>query len=162
MKKISKVIVMLLLLGTLLAPGISGTLNILSYEKANILIDPEAPEPPTIIGPSEGELNVVYTFEIISEDPQCDNICYTVISSDMPCIYKSHFCVSGQVLTYNHSFDDYYQRAPPYYVKAKATDCKGYESDWSVLEVTIPKAKFLNGPLMHRLFSGLQILEYLI
>lgn len=161
MKRIGKYHTVLLCLLILLLPTISGTQNIVDVVKNNFMVDPESPDPPMITGPSEGELNVVYTFEITTEDPQCDNICYTVMSSDMPAIYKSHFCVSGHVLIYNHSWATYYQTEPPYYIKAMATDCHGHQSEWSYFEVTVPKTKSITTIIFDRLFSRLPFILHL-
>ena len=162
LKKIFGIFIVTLLIVTFLMPIVIGHENKNVIQMSIVSIDPEAPDPPTITGPIEGKLNIRYTYEIISEDPQCDNICYTVMCSDLPLIYKSQYCESGHVLVYNHSWDDFYQMEPPYFITAKATDCQGHESEWSSIEISIPKNKIINNLILDRLLIRFPILKFLI
>jgi len=162
MRIIIGIFVFMLLAGTFLIPIINGNDNKIMMQMRIVSINPEAPDPPTITGPTEGKLNIRYTYEIISEDPQCDNICYTVMCSDLPLIYKSQYCESGHVLVYSHSWDDFYQMEPPYFITAKATDCKGHESEWSSIEISIPKNKIINNQIVEKLLIRFPILKFLL
>ena len=156
MQKIIKKLIIIMLIVIFIIPIINGKEN--SDLIIGISSDPEAPDPPTIIGPTEGKLHQKYNYEIKSEDPQCDNICYKIICSDMPVIYNSPFCESGETLFYNHSWDDYYQTESPYIVNAKAIDCHGHESEWSTFEVSISKNKIIINPIIQILNNIFQIL----
>ena len=162
MQKILKIIIITLLIINIIIPSISGKNKIKIKNQFIIKIDPENPNPPIITGPTEGQLNKRYTYEIMSEDPQCDNICYTVICSDLPVIYHSDFCESGYTLIFNHSWDDFYQKEPPYTIRAKATDCKGHESEWSLIEISITRNINIQYQLSSKLLSMFTNLKLLI
>lgn len=82
----------------------------------------------------------------------------------MPAVYTSKFCESGNVLVYNHSWDDYYQKESPFIIRAKTIDCNGHESELGTCEVDMTKNKDLHDydifitrfierfPLLHYLF----------
>ena len=161
MRKIIGIIILtLLIISTLNSVGMNNEIN----KEINLLNNPEPPTPPVITGPKEGKLHIRYTYEIVSEDPQCDNLYYTVRCSDSPGIYKSDFCCSGNVIYYNHSWDDFYQTESPYFIRAKATDCKGYESEWSNIEISIPRNKNVYdfNDVVLRLIQRFPILEFLL
>lgn len=156
MQKIIKKLIIIMLIVIFVIPIINGK------EDNDFMIgnsDPEAPYPPTIIGSNEGKLHQKYTYEIKSEDPQCDNICYKIICSDVPVIYNSQYCESGEILIYNHTWDDFYQKESPYIINAKAIDCYGHESEWSSFEISISKNKIINNPIIKILNNFFQILK---
>ena len=161
MKKILKLLISTLLILTLIMPLYSGSEN-KNYTKSSLINDPEAPNPPIITGPTQGKLHIKYNYEITSEDPQCDNICYRVITSDLPVIYNSKFCESGYTLTYNHSWDDFYQKEPPYIIMARATDCHGHQSEWSTFEITIPKDKIIKNIFLENILTKITYLIKMI
>jgi hypothetical protein len=138
-------------------PLYSGIENNIYNDKSSIM-DPEAPNPPIISGPRQGKLHIRYGYEITSEDPQCDNICYTVITSDLPVIYNSKLCESGYTLIYNHSWDDFYQKEPPYILNARATDCHGHQSEWSSFEISISKNKIIKNTFLENIFTKINYL----
>jgi hypothetical protein len=154
-RKILGIFVMMLLIATAVLP-VAGTMNkkVIRNDNKSILSnsiiikDPEAPDPPTITGPTEGKLYEKYKYEITTKDPQNDNVCFTIRFSDTPVIYNSDWCESCDILIYNHTWGDYYQTSGLYFISAKAHDCKGHESDWSTLEVTMPKNKAINTPFL--------------
>lgn len=161
MRKIIGIIILTLLIAsTLNSVGMNNTIK----NEINLISNPESPNPPIITGPKDGKLHIKYTYEIVSEDPQCDNISYTVICSDSPSVYRTDFCCSGYILLYNHSWDDFYQTEPPYIIQAKATDCKGFESEWSYIEISIPRNKNIYdfNDFVLRLIQLFPNLEYFI
>jgi len=146
--KILVILVITLLIATAVL-SVAGTMNKKVIRNDNnsilsnsiIIKDPEAPDPPTITGSTEGKLHEKYKYEITTKDPQSDNVCFTIRFSDTPAIYISGWCESCDILIYNHTCGDYYQTSGEYFISAKADDCKGYEIDWTNLEVSMPKTK---------------------
>jgi len=93
--------------------------------------DPESPEIPTITGPSTGEIDQKYYYNISTTDPQNDDIHFIIICSDCPAaIFKSEWFKSGETLKYNHCWCCFYQKSNPFKIYAKAIDNKGYESGY--------------------------------
>lgn len=160
MKKLIKILIFTLMIIVLIMPLYNGSENNIYPQKSLNRYDPEAPNPPIISGPSQGKLHYRYSYEITSEDPQCDNICYTIRSSDLPVIYMSKFCESGTTIIYNHSWDDFYQKEPPYMLNAKATDCLGHESEWSTFEVSIPRNKIIINTIFEKILTIISLLKY--
>jgi len=154
-KKIIGIFVMILLISTTILP-VAGTMNKKVVRNDNksilsnsiIIKDPEAPDPPTITGPTEGKLYEEYKYEVTTKDPQSDNVCFTIVCSDTPTLSNSDWCESCDILIYNHTWVDYYQTSGLFFISAKAHDCKGYESDWATLEVSMPKNKSINTPFI--------------
>ncbi len=161
MQKMIKIFIVTMLVFTFLMPIINGNDNKINRSLSLTRTDPDAPNPPTISGPKEGKLHVKYTYEITSEDPQCDKICYTIRCSDIPAFYNSQLCESGYRLIYNHSWDDFYQTESPFSVMAKATDCHGHESEWSTFEIYI-KNKIINKQILEIIWSKFPILKNLL
>jgi hypothetical protein len=146
----------------MLLPVITGNDYKNIFSKSVNSTDPEAPDPPTITGPTEGKLREKYRYEIITNDPQCDDLCFTIRCSDMPLIYNSDWCCSGDVFIFNHSWDDYYQKSGPFIISAKAIDCEGHESEWGTLEINIEKNKNIYYQFIERLIARFPLLEILL
>jgi hypothetical protein len=106
------------------------------------------PTKPHITGPSNGKVGSIYDYGFCSTDPDGDQIFYCIDWGDdtgevcigpFPsdtCIYESHtYTIGGTFI-----------------IKAKADDGE-LESDWSELEVTMPRGKLslLNTYLMRLL-----------
>jgi hypothetical protein len=92
------------------------------------------PEIPTIEGPINGEVGNYYEYTFQTIDPDEDNIYYCVEGGDS----NSEVCMgpfkSGQKAMATFSWD----RIGNHFVRVKARDIKGAESDWAVLEVKMP------------------------
>jgi len=98
------------------------------------------PQKPSISGPSFGKINEEQTFCISSVDPDEDQIYYWFDwgdDSDSGWLgpYKS-----GEEIILSHIWTE----QDNYIIKAKAKDSYGAESDWTTLEVSIPKSKIIN------------------
>ena len=121
------------------------------------------PETPIIEGPTEGNIEETYNFNIIFNDPDGYNSqifidwgdetttdWYPVWSRpDEPGTY-----------TFNHSW----AKEGNYIVRAKVKDELGAESDWATLEVTMPKNKAINPFILflERLIERFPILEQIL
>lgn len=119
MRKFIKIFIVIIILSFVI-PIIDGYENRNKINFSNIINGDEAPEPPKITGPRECKLHTLYTYEIISEDPQCDDICYIVRCSDLPLIYISKFCESGFILKYNHTWDDFFSKTTTIFYNSKS------------------------------------------
>jgi PKD repeat protein len=63
------------------------------------------PIPPTITGPVNGTKNTLYTYTVVSTDPDNDTIQYTIDWGDPLSLYQlSGFLPNGSVFTVNHSW----------------------------------------------------------
>lgn len=54
----------------------------------------------------------------------------------------------------------FFQKQPPYFITAKATDCKGYQSEWSTFEISMPKNRIINNQIIE-ILSKFTILKLL-
>jgi outer membrane protein assembly factor BamB len=101
--------------------------------------DNKPPYAPTINGPSSGNPGTSYEYGLISIDPDDDKIAKFIVdwgdSTEQENITGPFS--SGQEVLVNHTWDE----EGIYYIKAKAFDIYGNESDWSEFELEIPRVK---------------------
>ncbi len=89
-------------------------------------ISPDTPNQPD--GPTEGEVDVEYTFSTMSTDPDNDQISYGWDwDGDFVVDEWTEYHNSGTTVETTHSFTS----EGTYEIKVKATDTSGAESDWS-------------------------------
>jgi hypothetical protein len=102
----------------------------------------EKPDTPIIEGPSTAEIGETCFYNVISTDPQGDDLYYEVRYSDDPSIniiggpFKS-----GDKITFAHCWDDFYQDYNPFVIKVRAVDEQDHKSDWGEFEVKVTNAK---------------------
>jgi outer membrane protein assembly factor BamB len=113
------------------------------------------PSDPIIDGPTEGKAGVEYDYTFISIDPDGDNISYLIEWGDGIEIVIGPY-PSGEEAVASHSW----QRGA-YSIRAKAVDSFGAESNWSELEVTMPRGKTVY-VLIERLLERFPLLEQLL
>lgn len=98
------------------------------------------PSEPSIEGPLEGKIDVLYNYTVLSYDPENDNITYHYI------FYKHEWYrydgtegpwPSGLPVIIRHTFSG---GSGTYKISVKAVDEVGKESNWAYLEVTMPKS----------------------
>ena len=107
------------------------------------------PNTPTIDGAVEGNAGETYDYSFISIDQDGNNILYLIEWGDGEVITVGPYA-SGEEAEVSHTWQD----QDTYTIRAKAIDMFGAESDWSTLQVKMPKNRLFN-PL-------LQLLERLI
>ena len=102
---------------------------------------PNLPNTPS--GPSSGTINTTYFFSTSTTDPNGDNIAYKFDWGDGNISNWTSYVSSGNSISQLHS----YSTKGTYYIKAKAKDINGAESEWSNshkiiidLEITKPAA----------------------
>jgi len=108
-----------------------------------------APNTPTISGPNQGKANEEYGFVLSATDPQEDDITFYIEWGDGT--YEMTDSVfSGDEVTVSHTWD----AEGTYEIKAKSIDQYGAESDWTTLEVSMPKRKISVNPLSATILIG--------
>jgi hypothetical protein len=115
-----------------------------TLESAEILdielhIPNQAPNAPTIDGPSNGETGTTYLYIIDANDPDADNLYYYIDWGDGDVEEWIGPYDSGEQTVTMHSWSE----QGTYQIKVKVKDIYGAESDWSYLEVTMPVSQKL-------------------
>ena len=96
-----------------------------------------APEKPTIIGKSSGKPGTEYEYKFISTDLNGDEISYYVDWGDNKYTGWTRTLPSGEYYNSSHTWSV----KGNYTIRAKAKDTSGAESDWTSLELSMPKSK---------------------
>ena len=97
------------------------------------------PDPPTINGPTSGKYGIEYEYTFTATDPDNNPVRFYVNWSDGTITDW----MSGEYPS-NVKIKHMWSKRGLYIIKAKAKDTFGYESDWSILEVSMPKNKAIN------------------
>jgi len=92
---------------------------------------PNIPDQPS--GPSSGYISTSYTYSTSTTDPDGDNLYYLFDWGDGSYTNWMGPYSSGTIISASHSWDE----PGTYYVKAKAKDINGAESNWSVSRIVI-------------------------
>jgi C1A family cysteine protease len=105
--------------------------------------DPEAPEPPTIYGPSRIKPEVEYTYELTAIDPQGDDV-YIYIKWDTGFSGSGWLgpFESGEKIQVSHKWDE----EDNIILRARARDNNSNIGPWSSFEISISKIKSFNYP----------------
>ncbi len=100
------------------------------------------PDIPTIqFSPSNGYKDSTYTFYVITFDPDRDSISYQFDWGDSTYSEWSDYYPNEHLVSTDHA----YSSTGTYYVKAKAKDENGAESDWSIgEEIVISSIEYPN------------------
>ena len=105
------------------------------------VIENDIPNSPTITGPSNGKAEYEYTYTFSTIDPNGDCLTnFTIDWGDYNIEVVDGPFASGEKINLSHTW--IYKAT--YMIKAKAKDIYGAESDWGILEVTIPKNYIYN------------------
>jgi hypothetical protein len=138
----SKIIIGIFILALIFSLSIFGNATLIN------ILDPETPEVPTITGQSTGKLGQKYYYNITTTDPQDDDIYFNIRCSDCNAIFNSEWFKSGEKYMFSHCWSCFYQLSNPFYIRAKAIDSKGYESDWGEFQVIISNVKDKSFPFI--------------
>ena len=95
------------------------------------------PDSPIIDGPPQGSINKVYGYEFSAHDPDGDDMTYYVEWGDGGT--DTGFVPSDGAASLSHIWTT----KGEYEIRAKLIDKFGYESDWTILETSIPKKPFI-------------------
>ena len=112
--------------------------------------DLSPPKKPTIDGPNSGNIGQEYCWTFQSSDPDDDEIKYIIEWGDGN--FNETDCLpSGEPITLCHT----YIIDGNFLIKVKAVECteEGFESDWEILEINIPRSKFFPEMPFHLISS---------
>jgi hypothetical protein len=113
---------------------------------------------PTITGPTSGKIKVAIEYNFTTTDPDSDNVSYYIDWGDGTNSRWVGPYTSGEEITQSHIWT----KKGDYTIKAKAKDINGAESNWTTLEVTIPRNRaidnqilrfFEDHPLLYKIFQ---------
>ena len=121
-------------------------------------IDDNPPDKPIIDGPNSGLINIEYNFTAVTSDPDDDNVSYYFDWGDGKNSGWTDFIPSGIIVNLSHSW----AKSGTYTIKVKAKDDYGMESEWSELQVTMPRDKATTYSLLHRWLERFPILNLLL
>ena len=110
----------------------------------------DPPDMPTIEGPQNGKAGETLEYTIYSTDPNDDQVFYWIVwFDDCPGVYWDGPHNSGEHIVRGYTYED----QGTYTIRVKSKDIYDAESDWALLEVTIPRSRTSNFHLLHRLFQ---------
>ena len=101
------------------------------------IIENETPYKPEVDGPTNGKIRTKYTYTAVTTDPDGNNISYFFDWGDDENSGWTKFVQSGEQINQSHKWTN----KDTYQVKVKSQDDYGSESDWAILEVTIPRSQ---------------------
>jgi len=96
----------------------------------------DPPQTPTINGKLKGNTGTSYSYSIITTDPNDDKIYYMIDWDDGNITDWKGSYNSGETVNISHVWIN----EGTYFMKVKAKDIHGAESDWSSFEVKMPKS----------------------
>lgn len=117
------------------------------------------PDTPEIEGKrrfKEGEGRKYPYYKINSTDPDGDDICYLINWSDGTQEWTGYYA-SGEEISINVTIP--LEKGTYVLFKIKAKDVFGLESDWAILEVTVPRNRATIYSLFHLFFERFPLLE---
>ena len=91
------------------------------------------PNDPEIDGPASGKSGVSQTYDIVTTDPDTDNVKYVIEWGDDTST-TTEFSESGEEIQVTHTWDE----DGTYIIRVKAIDVHLAESNWTTLEVSMP------------------------
>jgi len=120
------------------------------------------PNTPQISGPSSGTIDISYQYTFVTTDPNGDDVYYYVKWGDGQVEDWFGPYKSGEEVIINHTWTI----LGSYVISAKAKDVYGAVSEWGKIEVTMPKNKTFNFPILNWLFNrfpnAFPILRYML
>ncbi len=117
----------------------------------------ESPDPPTIEGPTSGNTNTVYKYTISALDNQNDDVYFFIDWADNTDSGWIGPYASQEKIEVSHTW----RRADTYAIRVKAKDTNNEESQWTTLEVQMPKSKIYAYSLIDWLQAHFPLLENL-
>ena len=102
------------------------------------------PEAPTISGPIKGNPGVEYNYTFVTTDPDGDDVWYHICWGDKEIIYIYGPYPSGEEITLSYNWSE----KGTYIISCWARDIYDAESNITTLEVTMPRNKVINKPVM--------------
>ena len=115
-----------------------------------------APDNPDIQGPASGKIKEEQVFTVSTADPEGDDVYYWIewYDGDPDGSWQGPYD-SGEEVPFSHTWTE----KGTYTVRVKAKDIYGTESDWSTLEVNMPKLRGFSNIFSLKLFDYLTFLR---
>jgi len=127
-------------------------------------IDNTQPNTPTIDGETEGKKGVEYEYNFTATDPDRFDISYFVDWGDNTTTDWTEYVASGTEVKLKHTWD----KKGDYTIRCKVRDLAYNESDWGILEISMPINKPFNfnfnllGWLLERFPNAFPILRHML
>ena len=120
-------------------PFSTNSLTGVLYHDGEVTCSPKAEPPvaPTIDGATNGKAGKEYDYTFVTTDPNEDEVYYYIEWGDGNIEEWIGPYDSGEEATLSHSWDE----KGTYITKVKAKDTDDLQSDWTTLEVSMPKNK---------------------
>lgn len=115
----------------------SGETTAESYTFTTESLENFPPDAPIISGIRDGSAGSPYSYNFMSTDKNNDDVCYYIDWGDGTFTQWTSYQAQGQP-GYN---EEHTWSKGAYTIKAKVKDIKGVESDWTYLEITMPRKK---------------------
>jgi len=115
------------------------------------IIDNNQPNAPTIDGPVSGEVGIRYLYTVSAVDPDDHDVCFMIDWGDGETTDWSGYYASEEEAAFPHTFT----KSGTLTIQVRAMDIGGYKSDWTTLEVTMPRSRSIQNPLIFRLLERL-------
>jgi hypothetical protein len=118
------------------------------------------PAAPAVDGPTSGNSGETYQYTVSATDAENHMVCYRINWDEGATTNWSEYYPAGEDVVFSHAFAE----TGTYRIQVQAMDSIGYVSEWTVLEVTMPKntalpplfLKFLqNHPILYKLLQML-------
>jgi agmatine/peptidylarginine deiminase len=103
----------------------------------------DAPETPSIVGPTSGSVGIEYNYTISTKDFNGNDVYFFIDWGDGNTEEWIGPYSSEENVTISHVWD----KKKTYIIEVKAKDIFDAESDWGELRITIPRYKSINKPL---------------
>ncbi len=100
----------------------------------------EPPSSPTINGPQSGKIDETYYYNVITTDPEGGEVSYYIDWGDNSDGGWTRMLPSGEEYNASHIWNE----EGTFTIKVKAKDYYGSESDWTTLEVSMPRQHQIN------------------
>ncbi|UCF49271.1 MAG: hypothetical protein JSU91_05860, partial [Thermoplasmatales archaeon] len=113
------------------------------------IVENDPPTNPTIDGPNKAKVGVLHTFIFTSTDSDGDDVSYYIDWGDDTTTSWSSFQSSGSDYIEDHEW----KKQGKYTIEAKAKDIYNAESDWTQLEVEIPRNRAIYLSLFNRILE---------
>ena len=119
----------------------------------------DAPDIPTIEGPTTGKAGVEYDWTFYSIDPNGHNLFYWIDwGDDSPAVEWAGEFLSGEHAVFSHT----YLEQGEFQISAKAKDIYDMEGDWAYLTVTMPRTRVLYHPLPLKILEQFPIIKFIL
>jgi len=116
------------------------------------------PDIPTITGPLNGKINTEYTYRVVTNDPDGDDVYYCIDWGDG----TDEVCIGPYTSDEEAIITHTWTEKNTYTLRVKAKDANDAESDWATLQLSMSKLKGMSHIFSSKLFDYLTSLRYIL